>query len=314
MTATTWAVVLGWNHADDTIECLRSLVASEGVALRLLYVDNGSEEAEVRKVEAAVPEALVVRHPVNVGVSRGFNAGFAYALQHGAEHVVIANNDTIFAPAAVGGLLAAAHAFPDAGLFVPRINYHGAPDITWSAGSRFRRFPPSIVMRSTRGERNPRYREPETLAFSTLCTVLVRGRTFRDAGLMNPNFVYYYEDYEFCQRIRDAGHGIRYVPSVTTWHKVERVTRAGKASPAFWSNYGRSTALFRRIHGPRHPWVAGPMHVGYVAARALVEGGPACLLRFREGYRTGRLAEILPVPTWDGTGVDAVEVLRGMPS
>lgn len=311
---TTWAVVLGWNHAEDTIECLRSLAASDGADLRLLYVDNGSEDADVERVLAAVPEALVVRHPRNVGVARGFNAGFAYALQHGAEHVVIANNDTIFAPDAVAGLLAAADAFPEAGLFVPRIDYHGAHGITWSAGARFRRFPPSIVMRSTCSEQDTRYRDPEPLAFSTLCTVLVRARTFRDAGLMNPNFVYYYEDYEFCQRIRDAGHGIRYVPSVTTWHKVERVTRAGKASPAFWSNYGRSTALFRRIHGPRHPWVAGSAHVAYVAARSLAEGGPACLLRFREGYRAARREEILPVPAWDGTGVDPVDVLRGEPA
>ena len=73
-----WTLVLGWNHAEDTIECLRSLQASEGVDLKLFYTDNGSTPDQVERVCREVPAATVIRHPQNVGVPRGFNAGIAY--------------------------------------------------------------------------------------------------------------------------------------------------------------------------------------------------------------------------------------------
>ena len=142
-----WALVLGWNHAEDTVECLRSLRASQGVDVKLLYTDNGSTPDQVEQVCREVPGAAVIRHPKNVGVPRGFNGGLAYALQHGADHIFMANNDTTVAPDAIRILLDAAEREPRAGILMPRIFYYDDPDLVWSAGSRFRRFPPAIVMR-----------------------------------------------------------------------------------------------------------------------------------------------------------------------
>ena len=218
-----WAVVLGWNHAGDTIECLETLRRSRDCRPTLLYVDNGSDEQEVERVLVRVPEAKVVRHPRNVGVSRGFNGGLAYALQQGAEFVLMANNDTLFEEGAATRLLAAARLHLRAGLLVPKIYYHEAPEVVWSAGSRYRRFPPSIVMRKTRAPDDGRFDAAGELEFSTLCTVLLRGQALREVGLMNPNFLFYYEDYDLCQRLRDGGYAIRFVPQAKTWHKVERV-------------------------------------------------------------------------------------------
>ena len=306
------AVVLGWNHAGDTIECCRSLLRSEGVGLRLLYVDNGSREEEVRAVLDGVPEAEVVRHEQNVGVSRGFNAGLARALQAGAEFVFMANNDTLFQPDALRRLLDAAREHPEAGILVPKINHHEPPDVLWSAGSRFRRFPPAIVMNRTPGPDDGRHDSRTELEFTTLCTVLVRGEALKRSGLMNPNFLFYCEDYDLALRVREAGFTIRLVPGAGTCHKVERVTRAGRASPLFWSNGGRSEAVFARLHR-RHPWLAGPVHAAYVAARAFYEGGWDAGRLFLQGWREGRRADMRPVPDWKDGPFDPVVVVREGP-
>lgn len=308
-TQRVWAVVLGWDHPEDTIECLRSLAQSRGVGLQLLYVDNGSRPESVQQILAAVPGAAVIRHPANVGVSRGFNAGLAFALQRGAEFVMMANNDTAMDPDAVAHLVAAADREPRAGILVPKIYFYGAPEVVWSAGARFRRFPPVVIMQKTKGPDDGRFDARTDLEFTTLCTVLVRGQALRDARLMNPNFVVYCEDYELCQRVRDAGYTIRLVPEARTRHKVERVTREGSSRPGFWTMYGRSEALFARLL-PQHRRLTGRLHRGYLLARCLYEGGWMGFRHFRKGWREGAALALRPLARWDGEGVDAVEVVR----
>lgn len=304
-----WAVVLGWNHAEDTIECLRSLQASHGIPVRLLYTDNGSTPDQVEKVAREVPEALVIRHPRNVGVPRGFNGGLAYALRHGADYLFMANNDTTVAPDCVRLLVDAGERDPRAGFLMPRIFYYDQKDLVWSAGSRFRPFPPAVVMRKGRTPADTFDRE-EVLGFSSLCTVLMRGQTLKDAGLMDPNIVFYYEDYDLSLRIRDAGYTIQLIPAGRSWHKVARITREGPSNPAFWRNYGRSVAIFRRRHRDRR-WLTGPVSLAYLVLRAAVEGKPRAVPLFLEGLREGRAVELQPAPRWDEPLPDPIEVVRG---
>lgn len=310
-----WAVVLGWNHAEDTIECLHSLKASRGLdpaqggaSLKLLYTDNGSTPDQVEKVFREVPDAAVIRHPKNVGVPRGFNGGLAYALQHGADYVFMANNDTAVAPDCVRILLDAAEREPETGFLMPRIFYYDHKDLVWSAGSRFRRFPPAIIMRKGRSPADAFDREEE-LEFSSLCTVLMRGRALKDAGLMDPNIVFYYEDYDLSLRVREAGYTIKLIPAGRSWHKVARITREGQSSPAFWTNYGRSVAIFRRRHR-RHRWLTGPVNLAYLLLRAAYEGKPRALPLVLAGLREGRSVALQAVPRWDTPSPDPIEVVR----
>lgn len=305
-----WVITLGWNHAEDTLECLASLRASRGVRLRLLYVDNGSREEELERVRAGAPDVEILRHERNVGVPRGFNAGFARALRGGAEFLFMANNDTVMDPDCIARLAEAARRDPEAGVWVPKIYYHEAPRTLWSAGSRFRRFPPSLVMNKTAGPDDGRYDAGTDLAFTALCTALVRGDALRAAGLLDPSFLYYFEDTDLVLRIREAGYRIRLVPGARSLHKVERVTRAGSASPAFWTNSGRSARIFSRRHGRRHPWMAGPAMLGYLALRAFAEGGRAGGRHFLAGLREGGAASLAAVPAGDGSETDPVTVIR----
>lgn len=303
--ARVWTVTLGWNHADDTVECLHSLRASQGVQPRLLYVDNGSREEEVQRVLDAVPDAEVIRHEINVGVSRGFNAGLARALRGGADYIFMANNDTAVEPDTLSRLLDAAEQEPRAGILMPVINYYEAPEVIWSAGSRFRIFPPAIVM-----NRNVPPGVRPAMGFSSLCTALIRGEALKAVGLMDPTYVYYFEDYDLSLRLRDAGFDLRLVPEARTRHKVERVTRPGAGSPAHWENCGRSAGIFSQRHRWRHPWMAGPVMLAYLATRTWYESRRTSLRSFRTGLRAGRAAPLRPIPAWNDELSDPVTVRR----
>lgn len=305
-----WSLTLGWNHAEDTLECLNTLRASRGLRLRMLFVDNGSREEEVRRVLDGARDVEVLRHEQNVGVPRGFNAGLAWALRKGANFIFMANNDTAMEPDTLLRLLEAARQEPAAGIVMPVIGYYDAPDAVWSAGSRFRRFPPAIVM----NRRVPAGRAggspfPE-LDFSPLCTALVRAEALKKIGLMDPTYEYYFDDYDLSLRMRDAGYKILLVPDARTRHKVDRVTRPGAASASFWENSGRSAGIFSRRHRARHPWLAGVPMLSYLALRAGYEGSGRGWRAFRAGLRAGRRLPLKPVPAWNDGSTDPVTLRR----
>ena len=115
--AVVWVVTLGFNNAQDTIECLTSLSASQGVQIQLLFTDNNSSDDSVARVLAEIPAAHVIQTGANLGFARGFNVGLDYCLQQGADYVFMINNDTVVAPDCIARLLEEAQAQPQAASF-----------------------------------------------------------------------------------------------------------------------------------------------------------------------------------------------------
>ena len=288
-----WIVTLGYNHIDDTLECLQSLAASEGGPYTLLFVDNASSDGSPEKVRTAFPNAHVLENGANLGFARGFNEGLKYAAAHGARYVFMINNDTIVDPACVKNLLADAEANPSAGMWVPKILYYADRDVIWSAGSRFRAFPPAVVMRGTRHPDDGSFDEPRTLRYATSCALLFSRRFLEQVGMLDGDYFIMCDDYDLCIRTVEAGLPIRFVPEAKMWHKVSKSTGVGTPNPFFWKQYGRSTAILFRKHA-NHPWLTGPVAFLYILARMVVEGHRYGFRPFLEGWREGRKATLTP--------------------
>ncbi|MBP7830954.1 MAG: glycosyltransferase family 2 protein [Kiritimatiellae bacterium] len=305
-----WAVTLGFNNAADTVECLQSVVRSKGVDLRLLLVDNASRDDTVERVLKEFPAAGVIRLKENTGFARGFNVGLVHALREGADFVFMVNNDTTIAPDLLRRLVDAAAAEPRAAILVPKIYYYDEPKVVWSAGARFRAFPPAIVIRRGRAEDDGSLDAPLDLPFATTCALGFPRRALETLGLLDRNFFFFSEDYDLSLRARGAGELIRFVPEAHMWHKVSKSTKVGSPNPFFWRTYGRSTRIFCRKHRRAHPWMTGPAHLLYVLLRMIAEGKRFGVRPFLEGWREGGRAEVLPVPQADGKGVDEGTLVR----
>ena len=307
--ANVWAVVVGYNHVEDSLECLESLVSGGFPAGRIVFVDNRSSDDSAAIVRRAHPAAAVILMPENVGFARGYNVGMAHAMAQGAEFVFILNNDTVVDARTVDRLVADARAHPEAGILAPKIFYYDAKDAVWSAGSRYRRFPPAVVLRRTEGPDDGRYDGAPELEFITTCALLFPRAFLEKAGLLDANFFILHDDYDLSIRARQAGFSIRLVPSAHLWHKVSKSTQVGKPNPFVWRHAGRSEAIFRRRHRAAYPWLTGWTHLAYVLARMLAEGHSYGVKPFLQGFREGRRAELKPVPRWNGADLDRGETL-----
>lgn len=92
-----YVIVLNYNNAEDTIECLKSIeLLTKKFDLHTILVDNGSNVDCVERIKGVVDERTVVLwNKENKGYAAGNNDGIRYAIENNAEYIVILNNDVI---------------------------------------------------------------------------------------------------------------------------------------------------------------------------------------------------------------------------
>ena len=240
-------VVLNWNQEVDTADCLTSLSKVEGAPLRVILVDNGSEQESIDRLERRFPEILMIRLSENRGFAGGNNVGIERALWDGASHILLLNNDTLVHPGFLTPLLEGLTA-PGIGVVGPKIYCH--PDATrlWFAGGR-------IDWRTGRqwhlgadefdhGQRDT----PLEVDYITACCLLAPARVFQEVGGLDERYFIYFEETDWNLRVRRLGYRCVYVPASRIWHKVSRAMKTG--SPISDYYYARNRLMFFRSHAP----------------------------------------------------------------
>jgi len=277
------AVILAHDNYADTRECLESLLASRYSKLEVILVDNGSSDGTAQMAGGEFPGIRIIETGSNMNVPAGYNIGFRKALDEGADYILMLNNDTTLAPDMVDQLVAAGEEDPKVGILMPRVLVYGSQNRIWSIGGRYRLFPPSILLT----EKDEALAEvPRLIEYAPSCGLLIHRRAFETVGLFDPGYLFWYDDWDFSERVRAHGLRMRYVPDARMWHKVSRTTK-GPKSPFFWQTYAASAVRFYRRHG-RPVWISLPVHLGYLMLREFVwKGNWAFWRSFRQGLRDG---------------------------
>jgi GT2 family glycosyltransferase len=239
-----WAIVLNWNRPDDTHTCVASLVQSDYPTLSILVVDNGSDDEQAQKLKVDDLGAEVLWLSSNLGFAEGNNQGIRYALERGADFVLLLNNDTTVDARMISELVAVAEGDPSVGVVGPVIYYSEAPDLVWFAGMRFRRG--LYVVRRGLHLRPP-LKRAEEVDFVSGCGMLVCRSLVARIGLLSSDYFMYYEDLDYCVRARQAGFRLLCATQARMWHAVSTST-GGVDSPLKQYYQVKSSLIFYRRH------------------------------------------------------------------
>jgi GT2 family glycosyltransferase len=285
-------VTLSWNRRDDTLAFLASCRDLAYPRYATVLVDNGSTDGTLEAVAAAFPEVELLANGANLGFAAGMNAGIGRAIAAGADYVFVANNDTTLDPALLSLLVGAARA-RGADLAAPAIYYFAEPRRIWWLGGRLR----PLLLEVRRYEAPPCGDAPFAVDFVTGCGMLISRRCLERVGRFDERFFMYYEDSDYCLRVRRAGLRAIVEPRAAMYHKVA-VSSGGSDSPSERYLMARSSLQFFRKHARPWQWLAiAPYRAGSAARtllRLLRKGrGPAArayLRGLRDGLLTGRSA------------------------
>jgi GT2 family glycosyltransferase len=221
----TQVVLLNWNSQAMTEECVRSLLAMAGDSFEVLIVDNGSKDGSPGYLRATFPEVEVIANDRNLGFTGGCNVGMKRALERGADHVLLVNNDTVVNKTFLAELLAESQADPKTGMVSPKIYYFDAPNRIWWAGGAFslwQGIPRHLGWKETEVGR---YETGRTIDWATGCGVLLKSAALQESGLFDERIFANGEDLDLSLRMRNLGWQIRYAPRAKMWHKEGFATR-----------------------------------------------------------------------------------------
>lgn len=251
-------VLVNWNGLEDTLACLDSLAGVEYADRFVVVVDNGSRGDEAGAIEQAHPEVAVLRSGRNLGFTGGNNLGIRHALEHGADHILCLNNDTVVAPDFLAHLVAALEADPTIGMTVAKIFYYDEPDKPWYLGAECT-FDDVALQRGWVAWHPPYPErasliEPFDTQIATGCALLIRGEALRllagpQGDWFDQRYFAYYEDVDLSLRADKLGFRRVVVPRARVWHKVSR-SSGGASSSSVWYYCIRNAKLLALAHAP----------------------------------------------------------------
>ena len=249
----TVAIILNWNGADDTLRCVEALLVSKPHAPRIVIVDNGSKDDSRKRILEQHPELALITSESNLGYSGGNNLGIRWALEQGAQKVVLLNNDVEVGPDCIARLEQAIADGGQVGVSGPMIMTRGDPDRIWAAGGQLSNRENVSKLRGFGQVMNGRYSENEFVDYLPGCVLMVRRDVLEIVGLLDESYFCYMEDVDFGQRVTQAGFRNLFVAAANAYHKPSSSTGGGYSAARKYMNAVNSVHFLRR-HGTTRAW------------------------------------------------------------
>jgi N-acetylglucosaminyl-diphospho-decaprenol L-rhamnosyltransferase len=265
-------VVVTYNSAETIGRCLASIGAG-GTSAEVVIVDNASSDATTALIRERFPEARLIRNLLNEGFARAANRGWNETC---APFVLLLNPDTELRPGATRALLEFARAHPRAALVGPRIlNADGSLQHSCFRFPSLRNvvtgFFGLVPLDSTANGRYPveQYERPHAIEHLLGACLLVRREAAEQVGVLDEGYYMYFEETDWCYRMRAAGWQIWYTPVAIVTHRGAHST--SREPERMSAEFYRSQARFYRKHYRPVAYLAlkalSILGVGYWTAR-----------------------------------------------
>lgn len=241
-------ITVNYNQPEVTEALLDSiLVAQTSVPVEVIVVDNASTENRIPEWRAKYGDMRFIRSESNLGFAGGNNLGIEAAT---GEYLFLVNNDTEFTSDLVDRLVDTLERNVKVGIVSPKIRYYDQPDMLQYAG--FTRMNYYTARNNCIGQYETDSGQHDHLTgetgFAHGAAMMVRREAIEKAGLMLENYFLYYEEMDWCERIRRSGYAVWVDMQAVIYHKESVSVGAKSALKEYFMN--RNRILFVRRNSP----------------------------------------------------------------
>ena len=236
-------ITVNYNGKKDSLELLTSLrkLETKNFELKIIVVDNGSEDGLVGELVKNSPEVVVLQNGENKGYAGGFNRGIEYARIWEADFFLLINNDCLIKDKnLIEELVTTLEKDSKIGLVSPKIYFapgfefhqdrYSATElgqVIWYGGGYFDWDNIRGVHQGIDEVDQGQYDRVVEVDFVSGACMLIKREVFETVGLLNEDYFLYFEDVEFQKRVAEAGFRIFYNGKVSIYHKVSQSTGIG---------------------------------------------------------------------------------------
>ncbi len=222
-------IIVNYNGGEllfDTVQSVFNTVPK--LCFTVIIVDNGSTDGSVQKISKSFPCVRLIQNSVNLGFSKANNLGIS---QYPAACYLLLNSDVIVPEAAIETVLSFLKENEKVGVATPNLVYADGTDQLTA-----RQFP--TPMNAVFGRKSPltamfpnnrfsRRYMPEipkdgqqgySIDWISGAFFMVKDEVCQQAGLLDEGYFFYWEDADWCYRIRQKGWEIYCLPNLQVVH------------------------------------------------------------------------------------------------
>lgn len=262
-------IIVNWNTKEITLNCLRSVYESlksapagsrnklETTEVEILLVDNGSTDGSIEAIKSLFPQVKIIENSQNLGFAKANNQGMEIA---SGRYVLLLNSDTIVLDKALPKMVTWMDSHPDVGVTGCQllnddktIQPTGGYFPTLGRVFAWMFFVDDLpILRNIIGPyhfRNQNISIDQTAIFSmdheqdwvTGAFMMVRKEVIDKIGKLDDKYFMYFEEIEWCYRIKKAGWKITFTPAAKVIHLGQKSSST--------SSVGSPTGLIGEYRG-----------------------------------------------------------------
>ena len=229
-------VVVSYNGGERTLRVLRALENQSTPLAAILVVDNGSTDGSQERIRTGFPGVTLLQMAENRGLPAARNAGLRQAT---TDLVLLLDHDVYVDPQCVARMLDLYRERQPA-VICPRVRLHPERNVIQTDGAEAH-FIGTMTLRRAGQTDDSSPDLPEVVPACIGACMLVQRRLVLEAGGFDELFFFYFEDHEFCLRLRSLGHDIVCEPRAVVYHE------RGAGTPGL-SFRGRGAYPARRLY------------------------------------------------------------------
>jgi len=235
----------GIRHTRELLSSIDQFV--QGVSYEVIVVDNGSFADEAVILSTEFRRHKIIRSSVNLGFSGGNNLGIKASC---GRYMFLLNNDTLLVDNSICNLVKVLESDSTVGAVSPKIHFQNPINTIQFAG--FTEFSKITIRNRTIG-----YNEFDKGQYDTLsetasthgAAMMVKRDVIDKIGYMPEIYFLYYEEHDWCSKMRKYGYKLMYQPSALIIHKESQCTGVNSYVKSYYISRNRLLYAFRNRKG-----------------------------------------------------------------
>lgn len=240
-------ITVNYNKASVTCELLDSLKKITYPNIEVIVVDNASPDEKPDSIKHNHPGIIFVQNPINYGFAAGNNFGIMCAR---GKYILLLNNDTIVTPDFIEPMVMFLETHANVGAVSPKIRFYYEPEIIQYAG--FNPIKKHTLRNSAIGYKEKdigQYNATCKTAFAHGAAMMVPLEVVKQVGMMSYIYFLYYEEADWCERIKRAGYSIWFIHNSLIYHKESISTGKSSLLKTYYLTRNRIVYMRRNFFG-----------------------------------------------------------------
>ncbi len=216
-------VICNFNKVDYLKGCLETLYKSnfENLTYDVIVVDNASTDGSPDFIKENYPQIILLENETNIGGSGGFDRGIRYTMQKEYDYVVLLDNDILLEVNTILNLYKYIKINPKVGVVGSKICTIDNKDILQELGG-FIDFEEKFSFYNPLKYHKDDSFLPEVVIcdYVPACCMITSKEVLKKIGSFNTNHFIYWDDMDWCTRVKKMGYEIHAINRSRVFHKM----------------------------------------------------------------------------------------------